>query len=209
MTPNHARSALVALACGAALMAVSPARADHHEAAAKAATATATDPGHDAMMAEMMKNAAPGSVHTELAGMVGTWKAKLKSWFAPGAPTESEGTVVHTMILGGRVLEGKFTGTFMGGPMTGVSLMGFDNAKQQYWSLWADDMSTSIMWETGGPAKEGVITLKGMADGPDGKPMECISTTKLVDADRHTYSMAAKMGDQLAPMLEITYTRAK
>ncbi len=210
MKPKHARILFASLACAGTLAATTPARAhEGHDHAAPAAAKPATDAAADAMMAEMMKNAAPGPVHKELAGMVGTWKAKLKSWFAPGAPTESEGTMVNTMILGGRVLEGKFSGTFMGAPMTGVSLMGYDNGKQEYWSLWVDDMSTGTMWQTGGPARDGAITLKGMTQGPDGKPLECISTTKWADANTHIFTMASQAGDQLAPMMEITYTRVK
>ena len=65
------------------------------------------------------------------------------------------------------------------------------------------------MWQIGAPAKDGTITLTGMTDGPDGKPVECVSTTKMVDANTHVFTMASKMGDQMAPLMEITYTRAK
>lgn len=217
MHPKHARiafAALAAFACCAALVAGAPARADHHTGADKAKTATAatpaTDAGHDAMMAKMMKNAAPGPEHKSLAAMVGSWKATIKMWSGPGEPQVSEGTSVNTMKFGDRCLEGRFKGTFLGAPMEGLSLMGFDNGKKEYWSFWTDDMSTSSMAQTGTGSADGKsIVLKCMVDGPDGKPVEGVSTTTVMDTDRHVYTMATRMGDQLVPMMEITYTRAK
>ncbi len=213
MNSKHARIALVVLTCCAALAVDAPVRA--HDGAgghdrgkpAKAAAKSAADPAHDAMMAEMMKNAVPGPEHDALAAMTGSWKAKLKSWFAPGPAEESEGTMVNSMILGGRVLEGRFKGTFAGMPMTGVSLMGYDNAKKQFWSFWIDDMSTTTMLQTGGAMKDKSIVLHGLTDGMDGKPMECTSTTMFVNANTHVYTMTSKIEGKNVPMMEITYTR--
>ncbi len=213
MSMNPVRIAFVVLTCCAAIAVDAPVRAHEgagghdHGAPTKAAAKPATDPAHDAMMAEMMKNATPGAEHKELASMVGTWKANLKSWSAPGPPDESVGTMVNTMILGGRVLEGHFTGTFAGAPMTGVSLMGYDNAKKQYWSFWIDDMSTTTMMQTGAAAKDQGIVLTGTMDGMDGKPMVCTSKMKMVDANKHVYTMSSQMGGQDVPMMEITYSR--
>jgi len=210
MNTKHLIRALAALAaCG--LLTLAPSAGAHeghdHGKPADAAAAPKTDAAHDAMMAEMMKNAQPGPDHAVLAEMTGTWKAKLKSWFAPGPPTESEGTMVNSMILGGRVLEGKFSGSFMGQPMKGVSMMGYDNSKKEYWSLWADDMSTGTMWQLGGPAKDKVIAMKGSMQNPDGSTGECYSKTKMVDKNTHVYTMTTMMAGKEVPLMEITYTR--
>jgi len=197
MNTKHARIALATLACCAALVAAAPAGAD--DAADKAK--------NDAMMAEMMKNAAPGPDHKALEPMVGTWKATVKSWWAPGEPQVTEGTMVNSMVMGGRVLEGRFSGTMMGQPFKGLSMMGYDNAKKQYWSTWVDDMSTALVLHTGGPMKDKSIVLTGMAEGMDGKPMECTSTTKIIDANTHVYSMTGKIQGKDTPLMEITYKR--
>jgi hypothetical protein len=159
------------------------------------------------MMAEMMKNAAPGPDHKALEPFVGTWKATVKSWWAPGEPQVTEGTMVNSMIMGGRVLEGRFTGTMMGQPFTGLSQMGFDNSKKEYWSTWFDDMSTTMMMQTGGPMKDKTIVLTGMSEGMDGKPMQCTGTTKVVDANKHVFTMTGKVQGKDVPLMEITYTR--
>lgn len=201
--------AALTLLCGLTLAPAVPARAADAPKATTAA-APAMDPAQAAMMAEMMKYAQPGPEHATLASLVGTWKATVKSWMGPGEPAVSQGTMVNTMQFGGRCLEGRYTGEFMGAPFDGVSLMGFDNQKKEWWSFWTDSMSTSSMMQTGVSSTDGKsIVCHGTMAGMDGKPMECTSTTKLVDADTHVYTMSGKMGDQSMTMMEITYQRAK
>lgn len=205
-----------ALLCCAATFAVAPASADSHmdkTKDAKATTAAAAAPGdaaHQAMMAEMAKYAMPGKQHEVLKGMEGKWKATVKTWMAPGEPAVSSGTMDNEMELGGRMLTGEFKGDMMGMPMEGLSLMGFDNKKQEFWSFWTDNMSTSSMMMYGPGSADGrTITLKGTADGPDGKPTDYVMTTKIVDADTHVFTMETKMQGKLTPMMEITYNRDK
>jgi hypothetical protein len=199
-----------ALLCCGALFLSAPASADHPKDQAKEAKAAATTPAHDAMMAEMMKNATPGKEHEVLKSMGGKWKATIKAWGGPGEPTVSQGTMDNDVEFGGRMLTGKFKGDMMGMPMEGLSLMGFDNKKQQYWSFWADNMSTAAMMMYGTGSADGkTITLKGSGDGMDGKPTDYVMTTKLVDADTHVFTMESMMGGKMTPMMEITYNRNK
>jgi len=66
------------------------------------------------------------------------------------------------------------------------------------------------MLNTGPASADGKsFVLTGSMDGPDGKPSRLTCTTKLVDADTHVFTMAARMGDQEMTMMEITYTRTK
>jgi hypothetical protein len=130
-------------------------------------------------------------------------------WTGPGEPTVTTGTMDNEMEFGGRVLEGTYKGEMMGSKFNGLSLMGYDNRKKEYWSVWTDDMSTSAMMMTGTATADGkTITMKGMMEGPDGKPTEHVMTTKIVDPDTHVFTMAANMGGQMTPMMEITYNRS-
>jgi hypothetical protein len=202
-----------ALLCCGALLLAAPAFADATDKAKDAKTTTTAtapqgDAAHQAMMAEMAKYAMPGKEHEMLKGMEGKWKATVKMWTGPGEPTVSEGSMDNEMEFGGRVLEGQFKGTMMGSKFEGLSLMGFDNKKREYWSFWTDDMSTGAAMMTGPASTDGkTITLKGMLEGPDGKPTEHVMTTKIVDADTHVFTMAGNMGGQMVTMMEITYTR--
>src|SRR5689334_22239372 len=100
---------------------------------------------HQAEMEAMMKAGAPGDAHKKLDSLVGSWDATVKTWMQPGAPMESHGTSQNTWVLGGRWVEERFTGDFMGMPFNGVGYTGYDNIKKQYVGTWMDNMSTSVM----------------------------------------------------------------
>lgn len=166
----------------------------------------ATDPA----MAEMMAASQPGKPHEMLKSMAGTFKATVKMWQGPGEPQVSEGTMVNTLVLGGRYLEGRFDGKMGDTPFHGVSVMGYDNRKKEYWSTWYDDMSTSLTLNTGAAGEDGKsLVLTGSGEGPDGSPMKLTCTTRLVDANTHVFTMSGPMGGQETTMMEITYTRKK
>ena len=206
-----------ALLCCAALWAGVPsavsAHGDHsHDAKGTAATAAAApdEAAMKAMMAEMEKLAKPGKEHDGLKAYEGKWKATVKSWMAPGEPTVSEGTMENKMQFGGRTLEGRYKGSFMGQPFEGVSLMGYDNMKKEYWSFWTDNLSTGNSLQTGpAGADPNTIVVKGMMPGMDGKPAEFTSTTKMVDANKHVMTMTTMAAGQSMTVMEITYTRDK
>jgi hypothetical protein len=174
----------------------------------KAKAEMKTDKAHDQMMAEMAKYGAPGPAHEGLKKMEGKWKASMKSWFAPGEPTVSEGTAVNTLVLGGRFVEMRYSADFMGMPFEGIGYTGYDNKKNEYLSFWADNMSTVWMTSTGQMnASKNELSFTGISDGPDGKPMKYRMVTRIVDDNKHVFSMYAPMEGKDQLMMEITYTR--
>ncbi len=205
---------LVALAVLCIAFAASGTLADQHTekdkavTAGKAAATSQGDAAHQAAMAEMMKYANPGKPHEQLKAMEGTWAAVVKSWTGPGEPLVSKGTMVNKMILGGRYLEGRYAGNFMDQPFEGYSLTGYDMKKNELISLWIDNLSTTWMAQNGNLSADGKeLVVKGTADGPDGKPSEFKSVTKVVDANKHVFTMTTMMEGKEMPMMEITYTR--
>jgi uncharacterized protein DUF1579 len=216
------RTAVMTLAA-CAIAAVSVAHEGHDEASKPAkVTAVAaaktdakatktemkTDPAHDAMMAEMMKLGAPGPNHARLKTMEGKWKAVVKSWFAPGEPTVSEGMAENQLVLGGRFLEQEFKGTMMDQPFEGYGLTGYDNKKNVFTTLWIDNMGTAMTTGNGSIDAAGKeLTVKSISDGPDGKPMEMKLVTRMVDANKHVFSMYGLLDGKEQLMMEITYTR--
>jgi hypothetical protein len=211
----------LALTMALCVFAAAGAAAESHseKAKAKAAKATKTetaatkdapktDPAHDAMMAEMMKYAAPGPNHAKLKTMEGKWKAVVKSWFAPGEPTVSEGTSENRLVLGGRYLEQEFKGTMMDQPFEGYGLTGYDNKKNVFTTLWVDNTSTSMMNGNGSLDESGKeITVKGVMDGPAGTPIDYKTVTRIVDETKHVFSMYGIMEGKEQLMMEITYTK--
>ena len=118
------------------------------------------------VMAAWAEATTPGEHHQVLNGSVGRWEQKLTIWMAPGAPpTESTSTSSAAWTFDGRWMEENITGNFMGMPFQGRSLMGYDNFRGEYVSVFMDNMSTAPMIARGtyDPATR-TFTLTGTMD---------------------------------------------
>src|SRR6185436_20447428 len=103
-------------------------------------------PMDPAMMEAMMKAAMPGPAHKVLDSMVGTWDTNVTSWMMPGAdPISGTGWSENKWVLGGRFVEQRFKGDFMGMPFEGIGYTGYDNVKKHYFGSWMDNMGTGMM----------------------------------------------------------------
>jgi len=166
-----------------------------------------------AAMEAMMKAMMPGDAHKLLDNMVGTWDAKVSMFMDPSQPPMvSSGTSENSWVLGNREVMQKFTGTFMGGPFSGVGYNGYDNVKKQYWGTWMDTMSTGVMVSTGNTPDNGK-TWKFTSSMPDpmtGKDAPMEEKITVTDKDHHTFEMWTPGPDgKMFKMMEITYTRRK
>jgi hypothetical protein len=170
-------------------------------------------PGAD--QAEMLKKAeaaaTPGPAHKALEALVGSWKAEVKCWMEPGAaPQVSQATAKNSWILDGHFLQEEFHGEMMGKPFSGLSLMGYDNTKQTFNSVWVSDMQTSMFTSEGrGESGNKVITLEGKAScaatGRKDVPMKTVF--RVISPDKHIFEMYDGSKVQNAKTMEITYTR--
>jgi hypothetical protein len=103
-----------------------------------------------AMMEAFEKYAAIGPQHRGLARRAGSWKVKASFWSDPGAPpVTSDGTSEATMIMDGRFVMEKFEMATPDGPFKGLGIVGFDNIRAKYQSVWIDMMSTGVMFAEG------------------------------------------------------------
>lgn len=178
---------------------------DHSQEKAK----PAMDPK---MMEAMMKAGTPGPEHKLLDGMAGTWTAKVTSWMVPGGdPMTMEGTSEHKWVMGGRYLEQRFSGNFMGMPFEGIGYTGYDNVKKQYWGTWMDNMSTGMMISTGSRTADGTWSFSGTFPDPmTGKDSKVDEKITVVDADHHTLEMWMPGPDgKMFKSMEIAYARKK
>lgn len=170
-------------------------------------------PEEKAAMEAMQQAMTPGAPHKALDVFVGTWNTKVSSWMAPGAPPMvTTGTSVNKWILGGRYLEQRFNGSFMGQPFSGLGYTGYDNVSKQYWGTWMDNMSTGVMTSTGtGSDGKTTWSFTGTANDPmSGKPMTMDEKITVADKDHHTMEMWGPGPDgKNFKMMEITYTRKK
>src|SRR5688572_6931581 len=166
-----------------------------------------------AMMEAWQKFANPGPGHKGLEGMVGTWNTEVTSWMKPGAPPmTSTGTSENRWVLGGRWIEQRFTGSFMGQPFEGLGYSGYDNYKKKYVNTWMDNMSTAVMTSEGTFDAAGkVMTSWGtMDDVMAGKTVKVKSVVTVTDADTHVMEMWGPGPDgKDFKNMEIRYTRKK
>ncbi len=180
--------------------------------AADAPKQSAPSAEEKAMMEAMMKAATPGEAHKKLDAVVGTWDSKVTMWMAPGAPPMvSPGTSTNQWVLGGRYLEQKVTGSFMGMPFNGLGYTGYDNVKKEYFGTWMDNMGTGVMLSTGAMDAANHWTFKGsMPDPVTGKDAPFEEHMSMPDHDHMTFDMWSPGPDgKMVKVMEISYSRKK
>ncbi|HEY1252593.1 MAG TPA: DUF1579 domain-containing protein [Thermoanaerobaculia bacterium] len=181
----------------------------------KTAQKPAAKPGapDQAAMMEMMKKAStPGDMHKKLDDMVGTFNAELKMWMDPSKPPEtSKGTETSAWALGGRFVETKFEGTFMGQPFNGLGYTGYDNVQKKYVGTWMDTAGTGMMFSTctlDATGKSMTCKSSTVWDPMSGKQTPMEFKTTWTDRDHHTMEMFGAGPDgKNYKMMEISYTR--
>jgi len=135
----------------------------------------------------------PGPAHKALDALVGDWKAEVKCWMEPGsAPEVTQGTAKVSWKFNGRFLQEEFHGQMMGKPFSGQTLIGYDNTKQTFNSVWISDTQTSMFTSEGkGDSGNKVITLEGKAScafsGRTDVPMKTV--LRIDSPDKHVLEM--------------------
>lgn len=162
------------------------------------------------MMKKMELAGTPGPAHKALDAFVGNWKAEVKCWTDPGGPPNvSQGTARTKWVLNGRFVEEEFQGEMMGKPFHGRSLLGYDNTKQTFNSVWVDDLHTSMFTSEGkGENANKVITLEGKATCPatGRRDIAMKQVLRVISPEKHVFEMFdGSKGN--AKTLEITYSR--
>jgi hypothetical protein len=178
---------------------------------AKKPAAKAAAPDEKAMLEMWKKASTPGEMHKKLDDMVGTFDADVRMYMKPGEPPEdSKGTAVNAWVLGGRFVETKHEGTFMGEPFSGVGYTGYDNVQKKYVGAWMDTAGTGIMNSTCTPDAAGrSMTCKSTVWDPmTNKQSTMEMKTSWTDHDHHAMEMwGAGPDGKKYKMMEITYTR--
>ncbi len=139
------------------------------------------------------KYAMPGVNHKLMQPLIGGWEETIVMWFAPGAPPVTmEASMTAGWILDGRWVRSEHRGSMMGQSFHGIGLDGYDNYREEYVSIWMDNMSTAPMVSRGthDPATN-AVTMKGTIDdvmaGRDDVPVR--SVTHWTDPDTFVFEM--------------------
>lgn len=195
------------LAAGLALSAIDSVAQEKAEEAQQKTKSVA----EDAANASWENYMAVGDMHKMLASANGDWKAEMKFWMAPGAePQVSTASCVNKMILGDRYQESTFEGTVMGMPFEGRGLVGYDNIKKTFNSIWIDNMGTGTMVSEGTyDEKTNTINFKGSSMDPmSGKEVKNREVYKMINDNHHVFELYSPGADgKEFKTMEINYRR--
>jgi Protein of unknown function (DUF1579) len=159
------------------------------------------------------KLAQPGEHHKHIAQFAGAWNIHVKFRLDPKAPMqESSGSCEKTMVLGNRYLSEHCSGRTKSDSKVfeGMGVLGYDNYKKNYISVWMDNESTMVTPLYGTCDGKGkVITVTGSYDDPvSGKTRQSRWIWTVVNQNKHTLEL-----HDIDPEgkdnrnVEITYTR--
>ncbi|MBC7887437.1 MAG: DUF1579 domain-containing protein [Ferruginibacter sp.] len=154
----------------------------------------------------------PGEVHKMMAQSDGEWNDDITMWMDPAAPpTKTTATTKNEMIMGGRYQISKVTGNMMGMPFEGMSLVGYDNAKKIFTSVWVDNFGTGTMTLEGTwDVQTKSITFKGKGIDPmTGKDLSVRQVMKFIDNDKMEMEMYDTKNGTETKTMEIKSTRKK
>lgn len=165
----------------------------------------------EAMMKAWQEVMTPGEEHKMLEGVVGEWEGDISMWMDPSQPPQNyKGTSTYKTILGGRYIEGIYTGSMMGMPFEGRDINGYDKAKKVYFTFWIDNMGTGTMYLEGTYDKNtNSLNYSGETVDPMGNKMKVREVIKMIDKDHSTFEMYMDMGQGEMKSMEIKYTRKK
>jgi len=130
---------------------------------------------------------------------------------AGAKPETSKGTQSNKMIMNGRFLQTEFKGTAMGKPFTGMGILGYDNVKGEYQSIWLDSMGTAMMVSNGSyDAATRTITETGKGSCPmtGEKDKTYRGEWKFIDKKNYTYTLFTNGADgKEFKNMEITFKK--
>lgn len=164
--------------------------------------------GHD-HDGEMPAPVRPGEAHKQIERKTGKWNTVMT---LAGMPGEHKAVYTARMDLGGLWLLGDHRGEFMGGPFSGLELLGYDSEKGKYVSTWIDSSSDKIIFAQGDYDAD-TQTLVLWSEGQSyetGEPVLERHDTRFIDANHWEFSINQPQADgSYAAGMSIAYTRAR
>ncbi len=157
-----------------------------------------------------MEYMTPGWAHEMFKKHEGNWKTISTFWSETSEePMTIEGTAKIEMILGGRYMKITHTGTMMGMPFEGLELDGYDNDKQEFTSIWIDNLGTGTTVTHGTYDKDSkTITYTGTMYEPMSKQdLNIRQTVTLTDDNHIDVEMYVTQGDKESKVMKVVMTK--
>ncbi len=165
---------------------------------------------------KMMESGWPSATkNAVLARLGGEWHYKMAFWAKPGAePKWTTGTIKSDMTLDDRFLSSTFVGELeVGGNaamIKGQGLIGYDNAKKSFTSVWVDTLSTGMMVGVGkyDPKTNAIVETGSFTNPVTGTEGRFRSELKFTDPDDYKRTIFAADGSgRETRLMEFDYSR--
>lgn len=165
-------------------------------------------------MARYEANRAVTATHARLAALAGSWDMAYRVSMGPGSPqwASFDGVATFEPVLGGRYLLQRTRSTSPMGTTEGLGLLGYDNRRERYESVWLDEASTSMNFSVteDGTDPDAPASRTGRFYDPY-LDQESATRETLTFRDDGTLFLAVEVHQPLDGswwrFLEITYTR--
>jgi hypothetical protein len=202
---------------------IAPAHADDRMAGekttAKKAPAAPYRPAGEDTVRKIIDRATPSEKDNiaVLMPLTGAWDCTVVMHTdLSSTPEQTTATVTNEMTLGDRFLSSKATGSLIIGgqtmPWEEQGLIGFDNAKKSFTSIWVDTTTTGMMTGQGKfDEKQRTLTQTGRFTNPlNGAEETFRSELRFTDADsyKRTIFAAGKAGKE-SKLMDIDCSRRK
>lgn len=165
----HMKSALIGLAIGVGTVLAVGAAPSPQDAGGM------TEEMMAQMQQMMVQMGTPGDAHEFLTRFEGKWTGTMGIVGMGQEPAKQ----TIDMILDGRFMLTDYDGNMMGTAFKGLGIMGYDNYKKKFVSVWTDSMSTAMHYSEGMLDQTGdTLTLWGTMDeymtGEHDKPVKYV-----------------------------------
>jgi hypothetical protein len=154
----------------------------------------------------------PGPVHEMMAKHVGEWTSTMTLWSDSSQPPQKfDVDCTYEMIMGGRYLKCSAKGTMMSMPFEGMMILGYDNAKKEFTSVWYDNFGTGTTIATGTyNDQDSTLNLTGnMFEPGTGSDVKYRETMKFIDNDNQVMTMYVMQDNREVKNMEQVFTRKK
>ncbi len=162
-----------------------------------------------ALMARFKEAAEPSAPHAWLAKLAGEWILETTSPMQGGSKTQ--GKVSAKMIQGGRFLQEELTSEWMGGTVTRIQVLGYDNVQAKYLTTSTASNSTSIFFGQGTRDEStGVLTIHTPIHDPmtpEGRMSRTVVTYP--NSDEQHIQVYDTQGDREVLVVEMTMRRCQ
>jgi len=158
------------------------------------------------LVASLAPQEAPGvsADAARVARLVGEWDAKV---MFPGGPPVAGRSHVRALQGGSWIVE-DFEAEMQGAPFRGHGLLGWDRSRNQYASVWIDNMEGKLTTGSGAwDETAGAFVLRADIDMGEG-PMRMRETWQLRGKDAFPFTMASDQ-DGAPAVMTIEYARKK